>query len=110
MTKSVFVDFLSGYLGNEYGRQALFELPAYGGANCAVRMSTLRALGGGNPETVTEDTYLTLRVLMAGQRVREDVSAIYFEEAVVSAQRCWKQRYGWARGHQKFLRDYWWPL
>ena len=42
------VDYLSGYLVNEYGRQALFELPAYGGANCAVRMSTLRALGGWN--------------------------------------------------------------
>ncbi|MGY1783962.1 glycosyltransferase [Geodermatophilus sp. SYSU D00698] len=110
MAAVVFVDYLSGYLVNEYGRQALFELPAYGGANCAVRMSTLRALGGWNPETVTEDTDLTLRVLMAGQRVRYDVSAIDFEEAVVSAQRFWKQRYRWARGHQKCLRDYWRPL
>ena len=63
MAATVFVDYLSGYLVNEYGRQALFELPAYGGANCAVRMSTLRALGGWNPETVTEDTDLTLRIL-----------------------------------------------
>ncbi|MGR7025146.1 glycosyltransferase [Geodermatophilus sp. URMC 62] len=110
MAGTVFVDYLSGYLVNEYGRQALFELPAYGGANCAVRMSTLRALGGWNPETVTEDTDLTLRILAAGQRVRYDVSAIDFEEAVVSAQRFWKQRYRWARGHQKCLRDYWRPL
>ena len=110
MASTVFVDYLSGYLVNEYGRQALFELPAYGGANCAVRTSTLRALGGWNPETVTEDTDLTLRILMAGQRVRYDVSAIDFEEAVVSAQRFWKQRYRWARGHQKCLRDYWRPL
>ncbi|MBN1091411.1 glycosyltransferase family 2 protein [Blastococcus sp. TML/M2B] len=110
MAGTVFVDYLSGYLVNEYGRQALFELPAYGGANCAVRMSTLRALGGWNPETVTEDTDLTLRILMAGQRVRFDVTAIDFEEAVVTAQRFWKQRYRWARGHQKCLRDYWRPL
>src|SRR3712207_7509066 len=68
MASTVFVDFLSGYLVNEYGRQALFELPAYGGANCAVRMSTLRRLGGWNPHTVTEDTDLTLRVLIEGQR------------------------------------------
>ncbi|WP_222265567.1 glycosyltransferase [Modestobacter marinus] len=107
---TVFVDFLSGYLVNEYGRQALFELPAYGGANCAVRMSTLRALGGWNPHTVTEDTDLTLRVLMAGQRVRYDLSAVDFEEAVVSARRFWTQRYRWARGHQKCFRDYWRPL
>ncbi len=110
MAGTVFVDYLSGYLVNEYGRQALFELPAYGGANCAVRMSTLRALGGWNPETVTEDTDLTLRILMAGQRVRYDVSAIDYEEAVVTAQRFWKQRYRWARGHQNCLRDYWRPL
>ncbi|MGY1813025.1 glycosyltransferase [Blastococcus sp. SYSU D00820] len=110
MAATVFVDYLSGYLVNEYGRQALFELPAYGGANCAVRMSTLRELGGWNPHTVTEDTDLTLRILMRGQRVRYDVSAIDFEEAVVTAQRFWKQRYRWARGHQKCLRDYWRPL
>jgi 1,2-diacylglycerol 3-beta-glucosyltransferase len=110
MAGTVFVDYLSGYLVNEYGRQAVFELPAYGGANCAVRMSTLRALGGWNPETVTEDTDLTLRILAAGQRVRYDVSAIDYEEGVVTAQRFWKQRYRWARGHQKCLRDYWRPL
>jgi cellulose synthase/poly-beta-1,6-N-acetylglucosamine synthase-like glycosyltransferase len=104
---TVFVDYLSGYLVNEFGRQALFELPAYGGANCAVRTTTLRALGGWNPETVTEDTDLTLRVLLAGQRVRFDVSAVDYEEAVVTAQRFWKQRYRWARGHQKCFRDYW---
>jgi cellulose synthase/poly-beta-1,6-N-acetylglucosamine synthase-like glycosyltransferase len=107
---TVFVDFLSGYLVNEFGRQALFELPAYGGANCAVRMTTLRALGGWNPDTVTEDTDLTLRVLLAGQRVRYDVSAVDYEEAVVTARRFWTQRYRWARGHQKCFRDYWRPI
>jgi 1,2-diacylglycerol 3-beta-glucosyltransferase len=109
MSTTVFVDFLSGYLVNEYGRQAVFELPAYGGANCAVRMTTLRALGGWNPHTVTEDTDLTLRVLLAGQRVRYDLSAVDYEEAVVSAKKFWTQRYRWARGHQKCFRDYWRP-
>lgn len=110
MATTVFVDFLSGYLVNEYGRQAVFELPAYGGANCAVRMSTLRSLGGWNPDTVTEDTDLTLRVLLSGKRVRYDVGAIDYEEAVVTARRFWTQRYRWARGHQKCFRDYAWPM
>jgi cellulose synthase/poly-beta-1,6-N-acetylglucosamine synthase-like glycosyltransferase len=102
----VFIDFLSGYLVNEYGRQALYELPAYGGANCAVRRSTLVRLGGWNTETVTEDTDLTIRVLLAGGRVRYDPTAVDFEEAVLVARRFWKQRYRWARGHQKCTRDY----
>lgn len=110
LASTIFVDYLSGYLVNEYGRQALFELPAYGGANCAVRTSTLRTLGGWNPDTVTEDTDLTLRVLLMGQRVRYDPTAVDFEEAVSSSQRFWKQRHRWALGHQKCLRDYWRPV
>lgn len=110
LASTVFIDYLSGYLVNEYGRQALFELPAYGGANCAVRTSTLRALGGWNPDTVTEDTDLTLRVLLMGQRVRYDPTAIDFEEAVSSSKRFWKQRHRWALGHQKCLRDFWRPV
>lgn len=102
----VFIDFLSGYLVNEYGRQALFELPAYGGANCAVRRVTVEQLGGWNPDTVTEDTDLTIRVILAGGRVRYDPTAVDFEEAVLSARRFWKQRYRWARGHQQCTRDF----
>ena len=110
LATTIFIDYLSGYLVNEYGRQALFELPAYGGANCAVRTDLIRALGGWNPHTVTEDTDLTLRLLLDGYRVRYDPSAVDFEEAVLSSQRFWKQRYRWARGHQKCLRDYWRPI
>src|SRR4051812_22269945 len=73
-------------------------------------MTTLRSLGGWNPHTVPEDTDLTLRVLLAGQRVRYDLSAVDYEEAVVSARRFWTQRYRWARGHQKCFRDYWQPI
>lgn len=102
----VFIDFLSGYLVNEYGRQALYELPAYGGANCAVRRSTLERLGGWNTDTVTEDTDLTIRVILAGGRVRYDPTAVDFEEAVLVARKFWRQRYRWARGHQKCTRDY----
>ena len=110
LASTIFIDYLSGYLVNEYGRQALFELPAYGGANCAVRVDLIRSLGGWNPHTVTEDTDLTLRVLLGGWRVRYDPSAVVFEEAVLSSGRFWKQRYRSARGHQKCLRDYWRPL
>jgi 1,2-diacylglycerol 3-beta-glucosyltransferase len=110
LASTIFIDYLSGYLVNEYGRQALFELPAYGGANCAVRTDLIRALGGWNPHTVTEDTDLTLRLLLGGRRVRYDPSAVDFEEAVLSSRRFWKQRYRWARGHQKCLRDYWRPI
>ena len=48
--------------------RSLFELPAYGGSNCAARVSWLRGFGGWNENTVTEDTDLTLRMVLVGRR------------------------------------------
>lgn len=106
LSRLIAIDYMSGYLVSEYGRQALYQLPAYGGANCAVRAADLRTLGGWNPDTVTEDTDLTLRLVLSGRRVRYDVSAVDVEEGVVTMARYWRQRYRWARGHQKVWRDY----
>ncbi|MEO7981647.1 MAG: glycosyltransferase [Sporichthyaceae bacterium] len=106
LARSIAIDYFSGYLVNEYGRQALFELPAYGGANCAVRASTLRELGGWNADSVTEDTDLTLRVLLHGYRVRYDITAVDTEEGATTLKRFVGQRYRWARGHQQVWRDY----
>jgi cellulose synthase/poly-beta-1,6-N-acetylglucosamine synthase-like glycosyltransferase len=106
LARSIAIDYFSGYLVNEYGRQALFELPAYGGANCAVRASTLRRLGGWNTDSVTEDTDLTLRVVLMGERVRYDITAVDTEEGATTLGRFVKQRYRWARGHQQVWRDY----
>jgi cellulose synthase/poly-beta-1,6-N-acetylglucosamine synthase-like glycosyltransferase len=106
LAKTIAIDYYCGYLVNEYGRQALYNLPAYGGANCAVRVSELRALGGWNADSVTEDTDLTLRLVLSGKRVRYDVTAIDTEEGVHTFRRFWRQRYRWARGHQEAWRDY----
>ena len=110
LTKLVALDYLGGYLVNEYGRQCLFGRPAYGGANCAVRTSDLRTAGGWNEGSVTEDTDLTLRLVLAGRRVRYDVTAVDEEEGVVTLERYWRQRYRWARGHQQAWRDYRWAV
>lgn len=102
----VAIDYTGGYLVNEYGRQAVFGLPAYGGANCAVRTSALRALGGWNTMSVTEDTDLTLRLLLGGYRVRYDITAVDEEEGVATLGAYWRQRYRWSRGHQQVWRDF----
>jgi len=106
LARSIAVDYYCGYLVNEYGRQTLFQLPAYGGSNCAARASWLRGFGGWNENTVTEDTDLTLRMVLVGRRVRYDVTAIDTEESVPTFRRFWRQRYRWARGHQQAWREY----
>ncbi len=106
LARSIAIDYFSGYLVNEYGRQALFGLPAYGGANCAIRASTLRQLGGWNPKSVTEDTDITMRLMLHGQKIRYDITAVDTEEGATTLSRFVKQRYRWARGHQQVWRDY----
>lgn len=106
VSRVVAIDYLGGYLVNEYGRQAAFELPAYGGANCAVRRSVLEEVGGWNAASVTEDTDLTLRLVLLGHKVRYDITAVDQEEAVTTVRRYWRQRYRWARGHQQTWRDF----
>jgi cellulose synthase/poly-beta-1,6-N-acetylglucosamine synthase-like glycosyltransferase len=106
LARLVAIDYLAGYLVNEYGRQSLFQLPANGGANCAVRASVLRAAGGWNPASVTEDTDLTLRLVLGGSRLRYDATAVDEEQAVATLGRYWQQRYRWARGHQQVWRDF----
>jgi cellulose synthase/poly-beta-1,6-N-acetylglucosamine synthase-like glycosyltransferase len=106
LARTIAIDYYCGYLVNEYGRQSLYNLPAYGGANCAVRASSLRALGGWNEDSVTEDTDLTMRLVLSGERVRYDVTAIDTEEGVPTFRRFWRQRYRWARGHQNVWLDY----
>jgi 1,2-diacylglycerol 3-beta-glucosyltransferase len=106
VARLIATDYLAGYLVNEYGRQAIFQLPAYGGANCAVRADDLRRLGGWNERSVTEDTDLTVRLALAGRKVRYDITAVDEEEAVTTVRRYWRQRYRWARGHQQVSRDY----
>lgn len=106
VSRVVWLEYLAGYRADEYGRQAVFQLPAYGGANCAVRVSALNEVGGYNEESVTEDTDLTLRLILMGYRVRYDISAVDFEQAVTSLATYRRQRYRWAFGHQKVWRDY----
>ena len=106
LSRLVAIDYAAGYLVNEYGRHAVYGLPAYGGANCAVRRDLLVDLGGWNENSVTEDTDLTVRVMLSGFRVTYDIKAVDTEEAVETLHQFWRQRYRWARGHQQVCRDY----
>ena len=107
LTKLVYIDYLSGYLVNEYGREAFYSLPAFGGSNCAIRRSILETYGGFNERSVTEDTDITTRLILDGYRVVYDREALSLEEAPNRLTRFIRQRYRWAFGHQHVFYDYW---
>ncbi|WP_162824099.1 glycosyltransferase [Peterkaempfera bronchialis] len=106
VARLVAVDYLCGYLVNMAGRHRVYGLPAYGGANCAVRTRLLRELGGWNVASVTEDTDLSLRIWLSGHRIGYAEQAVDTELAVTGLSAYYRQRYRWARGHQQVCRDY----
>ncbi|MEM1726387.1 MAG: glycosyltransferase family 2 protein [Candidatus Bathyarchaeia archaeon] len=55
---------------------------------------------------LAEDTEITFRIYLAGYRVKYDISAESYEEAVYGWRAYWKQRYRWARGHMECAFKY----
>ncbi|MGP3691512.1 glycosyltransferase [Streptomyces sp. IBSNAI002] len=110
LSRLVSIDYLGGYIVGEQGRSAYAGMPSYGGANCAVRHSVLRDIRGWNERSLTEDTDLTLRVMLAGHKVQYEPDALDYEEAVTTPRAYWRQRRRWATGHQQVCRDYLRPV
>lgn len=70
--------------GYQVGQQARFNLnltPQFGGTVGGVRRSVLRAVGGWNADSLTEDTDLTFRLLVQGWKVAYVNRAECYEEA-----------------------------
>ena len=96
-----------GYLVNEYGRQSLYDLPAYGGVELRGAASCARARSAAGTRRPSPRTPTSrCGSCSSGLRVRYDVTAIDTEESVPTFRRFWRQRYRWARGHQLAWREY----
>ena len=72
------------------------------------RSSLLKSLHGWDEKILAEDTDLTLSVYLAGYKIRYNVDAECYEEAVDNWKAYRRQRYRWAKGHmQCFFKHSW---
>ena len=62
------------------------------------RKQVLEEVGGYFQDTYAEDCELTLRILLAGWKVKHESRAIAWTEAPESLEAFFKQRYRWSRG------------
>ncbi len=62
------------------------------------RKVTLEQVGGYHKDTYAEDCDLTLRILVAGWKIKFERKAVAWTEAPETVQALFKQRYRWARG------------
>jgi cellulose synthase/poly-beta-1,6-N-acetylglucosamine synthase-like glycosyltransferase len=108
VTRLVALERVGGYRVDQQARDNLGLITQFGGTVGGFRSSLLKNLGGWDESVLAEDTDLTFRVYLAGYKIRYEVDAECYEEAVDSWRSYWRQRYRWAKGHmQCFFKHSW---
>jgi cellulose synthase/poly-beta-1,6-N-acetylglucosamine synthase-like glycosyltransferase len=96
--------------GYQIGQQVRYQFglaPQFGGTVGGVRASALKAVGGWNPRSLTEDTDLTFRLLLRGWKVAYLNRAECYEEAPETWSVRRRQIARWATGHTECMHRYW---
>lgn len=92
--------------GYQISQQARFNLgltPQFGGTVGGVRATALKAVGGWNSDSLTEDTDLTFRLAASGWKIGYVNRAECYEEAPESWPVRKRQIVRWAMGHTECL-------
>ena len=106
LTRLLDLERAGGYQVDQQARMNLRLVPQHGGTVAGVRRSALREIGGWNDNTLTEDTDLTYRLLLAGWKtVYQNRSECYEEVPETWSVRI-KQIMRWAKGHNQALATY----
>ena len=95
-----------GYQVDQQARMNLGLVPQHGGTVAGVRLSALREIGGWNDNSLSEDTDLTYRLLLAGWKTVYQNRSECYEEVPETWQVRIKQLMRWAKGHNQALAAY----
>jgi cellulose synthase/poly-beta-1,6-N-acetylglucosamine synthase-like glycosyltransferase len=108
VTRLVALERIGGYRVDQEARDNLGLITQFGGTVGGFRSSVLESLHGWDESVLAEDTDLTFRVYLAGYKIRYNVDAECYEEAVDTWKAYRQQRYRWAKGHmQCFFKHSW---
>lgn len=97
----------AGYQISQQARYGLGLTPQFGGTVGGVRASVLKAVGGWNTNSLTEDTDLTFRAVLRGWKVAYVNRAECYEEAPESWEVRSRQIRRWAMGHTECMHEFW---
>ena len=101
VSKIVTLERIGGYRIDQQARDEMTLIPQYGGTVGGFRRKALEKVGGWDNNMLTEDTDLTIRLILHGYQIRYVNDAEAYEEAVASWRAYWRQRYRWAKGHMQ---------
>jgi cellulose synthase/poly-beta-1,6-N-acetylglucosamine synthase-like glycosyltransferase len=99
LTKMIHTERCAGFHCDLLARDTLKVSNQYGGTAGGFRRELITKVGEWQPGTYCEDTDLTCRAMLAGYKVKYDVSVNCGEEAPDRLKIYYKQRYRWIRGN-----------
>jgi cellulose synthase/poly-beta-1,6-N-acetylglucosamine synthase-like glycosyltransferase len=103
LTRLIDLERRAGYVVDQQMREAWGLLPQFGGTVGAVRASALAEVGGWRVGLMTEDTYLTYALFLAGYEIRYLNDAACYEESPEDCRARYKQVRRWAYGHNECM-------
>ncbi|MGD0965539.1 MAG: glycosyltransferase family 2 protein [Candidatus Acidiferrales bacterium] len=106
LTRLLDLERAGGYQVDQQARMNLRLVPQHGGTVAGVRLSALREIGGWNENSLTEDTDLTYRLLLAGWKTVYQNRSECYEEVPETWPVRIKQIQRWAKGHNQALANY----
>jgi cellulose synthase/poly-beta-1,6-N-acetylglucosamine synthase-like glycosyltransferase len=106
LTRLLDLERSGGYQVDQQARMNLRLVPQHGGTVAGVRLSALGEIGGWNDNSLTEDTDLTFRLLLAGWKTVYQNRSECYEEVPETWQVRIKQIMRWAKGHNQVLAAY----
>ncbi|HWG59414.1 MAG TPA: glycosyltransferase family 2 protein [Candidatus Acidoferrales bacterium] len=106
LTRLLDLERSGGYQVDQQARMNLRLVPQHGGTVAGVRLSALREIGGWNDKSLTEDTDLTFRLLLAGWKTVYQNRSECYEEVPETWPVRLRQIMRWAKGHNQALANY----
>jgi cellulose synthase/poly-beta-1,6-N-acetylglucosamine synthase-like glycosyltransferase len=110
LTRLLDLERSGGYQVDQQARMNMRLVPLYGGTVGGVRRSALEAIGGWDTDTLTEDTDVTFRLVLAGWEVVYENRSECYEEVPENWRSRIRQIQRWAIGHNQALVRHSLPL
>lgn len=106
LTRFINIEGLSFQWIVQAGRWRMLRLATLPGTNFIVRKDVLAEVGSWDPEALTEDAELSLRILEAGYPIKFVPYAVTWEQEPENLSTWFKQRTRWARGNFYLMKKY----
>ena len=107
LSKVVSIERCSGFNVRFKGKDRIGTNVQFSGTIVAIKRKIMEKIGNFNADSLTEDTDLTVKIILNGYKIAYMPEAIALEEAPPNLNNYITQRTRWATGHMHCFLEYW---